>query len=64
MIAVAGKTDQLHVSAKTRSALAAASRSAGHFDIGKIRTLGWAPRINLGAGLSRMLRSQRQVNDV
>ena len=64
MIAFAGKIDQLHVSPKTRSPLAAASRNAGQFVIDKIRLLGWAPRINLGAVLSRMLLSQRQVNDV
>ena len=55
MIAAAGKTDQLHVSAKTRSALAAASRNAGHFDIDKIRRLGWGTTINLQVGLGRML---------
>lgn len=56
MIAAAGKADCLHVTAKARSALAPAARSAGHFDIDKIRALGWAPRVNLDAGLSRLLR--------
>lgn len=56
MIAAAGKTGRLHVTAKARSPLAPAARSSGHFDIDKIRALGWVPRVNLEAGLSRLLR--------
>lgn len=55
MIAAAGKADRLHVTAKARSPLAPAARSSGHFNIDKIRRLGWSPTINLQAGLDRML---------
>ncbi len=57
MIAVAGKRDHLSVRAQARSGLAPAARSSGHFDIGKIRRLGWRPRIDLDTGLARMLGS-------
>lgn len=60
MIAAAGKVEQLTVRAKARSALAPAARSAGHFNIDKIRGLGWQPMVNLDEGLGRLLRSRRQ----
>lgn len=57
MIAAAGKTGQLQVRAKARSGPAPALRNSGHFNIDKIRALGWAPRTHLDAGLSRLLQA-------
>lgn len=54
LIAAAGKTGQLSVLPKARSGLAPAARSAGHFNIDKIRALGWAPLTCLDVGLSRL----------
>nr|WP_312928584.1 adenylyl-sulfate kinase [Stutzerimonas nitrititolerans] len=57
MIAAAGKSGRLSVRAQARSGLAPAARSAGHFDIGKIKRLGWSPRVDLDTGLVRTLAS-------
>lgn len=57
MIAAAGKRGRLSVRAQVRSGLAPAARSSGHFDIDKIKRLGWSPRVDLDTGLARMLAS-------
>lgn len=57
MIAAAGKCGHLSVRAQARSGLAPAARSSGHFNINKIRALGWAPQISLDVGLRRLLQA-------
>ncbi|WP_426811043.1 NAD-dependent epimerase/dehydratase family protein [Pseudomonas sp. WOUb67] len=56
MIASAGKAGQLRVRPQARSGPAPALRNSGHFNIDKIRTLGWAPQTSLDVGLSRLLQ--------
>lgn len=62
MIAAAGKTGRLGVRARARDALAPAARDCGHFDIDKIRRLGWRPTITLDEGLGRLFRHHQQVS--
>lgn len=57
MIASAGKVGQLKVRPQARSGPAPALRNAGHFNIDKIRALGWAPTTSLEVGLSRLLQA-------
>lgn len=61
MIAAAGKTERLAIKAQARGALAPAARSSGHFDIDKIKRLGWRPSVALDLGLVRMLRHSVQA---
>lgn len=58
MISAAGQAGRLSVRPMARSATAPAARSSGHFNTEKIRQLGWAPRIDLDTGLSRIMHSQ------
>jgi len=53
MVAVAGKKGRIQVRTQTQSPLPPAARSSGHFNIDKIKSLQWAPRINLDAGLEK-----------
>jgi len=55
MIAAAGQTGHLSVRRLARSPQAPAARASGHFNIDKIRQLGWSPRTRLESGLARML---------
>lgn len=56
IIAAAGQRDRLRVRTQVLTAIAPAARSFGHFNINKIRALGWSPKIGLDAGLCRLLR--------
>lgn len=56
MLAAAGQQEHLAVKARCRSSIPPAARHSGHFDITRIRELGWQPRTPLDAGLQRMLR--------
>ncbi|MDD2068793.1 NAD-dependent epimerase/dehydratase family protein [Pseudomonas sp. GD03651] len=57
LIASAGKAGQLKVRPKARSGPTPAVRSAGHFNIDKIRALGWVPLTSLDVGLTRLLQA-------
>lgn len=57
MIAAAGQTGRLTVRPQASVSRAPAARSSGHFNIDKIKRLGWTPRMTLGAGLSRLWRT-------
>ncbi|WP_338744785.1 NAD-dependent epimerase/dehydratase family protein [Pseudomonas putida] len=59
MIAAAGKAGRLEVRRQARSGPAPAARNAGHFNIDKIRALGWAPLTSLDVGLSKLLQVNR-----
>ena len=59
LIASAGKAGQLTVRPQARSGPAPAVRNAGHFNIDKIRALGWAPQTSLDVGLSRLLQANK-----
>ena len=56
MIESAGKAGMLNVRRNARSGPAPALRTSGHFNIEKIRALGWAPQTSLEVGLSRLLQ--------
>lgn len=55
MIAAAGKSGRLAVRTSALAGAAPAPRSSGHFNIDKIRRLGWQPEVDLASGLARML---------
>lgn len=57
MINSAGKAGHLSVRLNARSGPAPALRNSGHFNINKIRALGWAPTTSLEVGLSRLLQA-------
>lgn len=57
IIAAANKTGRLMVKTRALEGAAPAPRSSGHFSIDKIRSLGWAPRTDLDAGLARLLKA-------
>ena len=59
LVAVAGKETHLSIRAGARQGVPPAARDSGHFDIGKIRRLGWLPRMELEHGLERTLASLR-----
>lgn len=54
MVMAACKSGRLAVRTQTRSSVAPAARSSGHFNIEKIGRLGWHPAIGLNEGLNRM----------
>lgn len=54
MIATAGEAGRLTVRPRAIDSSAPAARSSGHFDISKIKRLGWTPRVTLSTGLSRL----------
>lgn len=55
MINAAGKKRHLTVNTQNQSAIARAPRDCGHFNIDKIKAIGWAPVVDLDTGLARML---------
>jgi len=55
MITASGKQHQLTVNTQEQSAIARPSRDCGHFNIEKIKAIGWAPSVALDTGLTRML---------
>ncbi|MFP3992930.1 NAD-dependent epimerase/dehydratase family protein [Pseudomonas capeferrum] len=57
MINSAGKAGELNVRLNALSGPPPALRSSGHFNIDKIRALGWAPIISLDVGLPRLLQA-------
>ena len=57
MIDAAGKRGQLAVCPHVRDKLQPPPRHSGHFNIDKLRALGWAPRVDLKTGLERLLAS-------
>lgn len=57
IIASANKTGHLMVKPRALESHSPAARSSGHFDISKVRALGWMPGIDLDAGLSRLLKA-------
>ncbi|KXK69356.1 NAD-dependent dehydratase [Pseudomonas monteilii] len=59
MIAAAGKGGRIEVRRQARSGPAPAVRNSGHFNIDKIRALGWAPLTSLDVGLSKLLQVNR-----
>lgn len=60
---VASGAIQLTVRPGALSAHPPASRSSGHFNIDKIRKLGWAPTVDLDAGLERMFKFCKYKNE-
>lgn len=62
VIATAGKTEQLAIRLKALNSPTPAARNSGHFNIDKIRQLGWSPRISLDAGLARTFQTLGFMN--
>lgn len=56
IITAAGKQGGVTVKLQARSALAPAARSTGHFNIDRIRQLGWNPTTPLERGLVRLIK--------